>query len=38
MDVTVVIKNEKAIKDKGLTNVKEGISIQGLLKPEKIKL
>lgn len=35
IDVTVVIKKEKAIKDIGDTKVNEGISIQGLVKPEK---
>ena len=38
IDVTNVIKNEKAIKDNGCIKVSEGISIQGLVKPEKKKL
>ena len=38
IDVKNVIKNEKAIKDNGCTKVSEGISIQGLVKPEKKKL
>ncbi len=38
MDVIVVIKNEKAIKDRGEVSVIEGISTQVLEKPEKEKL
>lgn len=38
IDVVKVMRKEKAIKDKGETRVSFGISIQGLEKPEKIKL
>jgi len=38
IDVANVIKNENAIYDKGAITVRGGMSIQGLLKPEKIKL